>query len=242
LGPLKCTSAAENRIPTVAKTVTLRFRLRVLCVLHKRCRSDYAIRWVRSRQPDKPFFLYLSHKAVHSDFVPADRHRGKYDAEQFAPPATFPETPANYRDKPMWLKNQRNSGHGVDFAYNLDRFDLGAYYKRYCETLLAVDENLGRLLDCLEQRGLDSRTPLDAVPAVAAPWFAGAAGGGQYRHCPHAARRGGGSARGRDGRAKLPTAGPRRGDAAETRSRPTFPLRHRDRAEQAPLPDSFFAD
>lgn len=54
----------------------------------------------------------------------------------------------------MWLKNQRNSRHGVDFAYNLDDFDLEAYYKRYCETLLAVDENLGRLMQCLKRKTL----------------------------------------------------------------------------------------
>ena len=41
----------------------------------------------------------------------------------------------------MWLKNQRNSRHGVDFAYNLPDFDLNNYYLRYCETLLAVDDH-----------------------------------------------------------------------------------------------------
>jgi len=52
----------------------------------------------------------------------------------------------------MWLKNQRNSRHGVDFAYNLEDFDLSAYYRRYCETLLAVDESLGRIMQYLEDK------------------------------------------------------------------------------------------
>ena len=44
--------------------------------------TDFALEWLRGREGGKPFFLYLSHKAVHSDFVPADRHRGRYaDAE-----------------------------------------------------------------------------------------------------------------------------------------------------------------
>ena len=38
--------------------------------------TDYAIDWLDNRDSDKPFFIYVSHKAVHADFVPADRHRG----------------------------------------------------------------------------------------------------------------------------------------------------------------------
>ena len=96
--------------------------------------------------------LYVSHKAVHSDFVAADRHSGTYRDQQMPIPVTLANTAENYTGKPMWLKNQRNSRHGVDFAYNLPDFDLNAYYQRYCETLLAVDENLGRVIDWLESR------------------------------------------------------------------------------------------
>jgi N-acetylglucosamine-6-sulfatase len=60
----------------------------------------------------------------------------------------------NFRNKPRWLQDQRNSRHGVDFAYNLPDFDLNAYYTRYCETLLAIDENLGRLFKLLKERDL----------------------------------------------------------------------------------------
>ncbi len=114
--------------------------------------TDYAITWLRQRKDNRPYVLFLSHKAVHSDFVPADRHRGKYANKTVRKPRTLDDTNENYRDKPMWLKNQRNSRHGVDFAYNLKDFDLSAYYRRYCETLLAVDESLGRILQYLENK------------------------------------------------------------------------------------------
>jgi N-acetylglucosamine-6-sulfatase len=114
--------------------------------------TDYALAWLRKRKDNRPYMLFLSHKAVHSDFVPADRHRGKYANKIMPQPRTLDDTRENYRDKPMWLKNQRNSRHGVDFAYNLKDFDLSAYYSRYCETLLAVDESLGRILQYLEDR------------------------------------------------------------------------------------------
>jgi N-acetylglucosamine-6-sulfatase len=56
----------------------------------------------------------------------------------------------------MWVQNQRNSWHGVDFPYHSD-LDVGEYYKRYAETLLGVDDSVGRVLDALRQRGqLDS--------------------------------------------------------------------------------------
>jgi len=109
--------------------------------------TDYALDWLKGNSGKKPFMLYLSHKAVHSDFVAADRHIGKYkDKQRFD--AVSPE---NQEEKPMWLINQRNSRHGADFAYNLPDFDLNKYYQRYCETLLAVDENLGRIMQWVEQ-------------------------------------------------------------------------------------------
>jgi len=112
--------------------------------------TDYALAWLRQRKDERPYILFLSHKAVHSDFVPADRHRGRYASKLMPKPPTLDNTPRNYQDKPMWLKNQRNSRHGVDFAYNLKDFDLAAYYRRYCEALLAVDDSLGMILRYLE--------------------------------------------------------------------------------------------
>jgi N-acetylglucosamine-6-sulfatase len=116
--------------------------------------TDYSLDWLDNREHEgkKPFFLYISHKAVHADFVAADRHLGRYKGKKLPLPPTFPDSAENYHKKPRWLKDQRNSRHGVDFAYNLPDFDLDAYYIRYCETLLAVDEGLGRILDKLEER------------------------------------------------------------------------------------------
>ena len=122
--------------------------------------TDYALNWLRSRNLDSPFFLTVSHKAVHADFVPADRHKGRYKDKKLTLPKTFAKSGKSFRNKPRWLRDQRNSRHGVDFAYNLEGFDLNAYYIRYCETLLAVDENLGRIFDFLVERDLLDSTLL----------------------------------------------------------------------------------
>ena len=68
-------------------------------------------------------------------------------------PRFYWETPEQYADKPMWVKNQRNSWHGVEFAYH-NNLSIDTYYKSYCETLLAVDESVGRVLDFLRERKL----------------------------------------------------------------------------------------
>ncbi len=111
--------------------------------------TDYALDWLGKRDPKKPWMLHLAHKAVHSEFIPAPRHAGKYDKETFRYPASMKRGVAG---RPMWVENQRNSWHGVDYAYH-GRLDIGDYYKRYMETLLAVDEGLARIMDLLERRG-----------------------------------------------------------------------------------------
>jgi N-acetylglucosamine-6-sulfatase len=110
--------------------------------------TDHALDWMKSLPKQQPFFLYLSHKAVHSEFVPADRHAGRYKDKPLPEPASR----TRHEHAPMWVQNQRNSWHGIDFPYHSD-LDVADYYRRYCETLLAVDESVGRVLAALRERG-----------------------------------------------------------------------------------------
>ena len=119
--------------------------------------TDYCIDWLNARDRDKPFFAYLSHKAVHAEFLPAERHRGVYRDAEVKPPVTQADTEENYRGKPRWVKDQRNSWHGVDFPYH-STLDVAEYYRRYCETLLAVDESLGRVMQILADQGVLDET------------------------------------------------------------------------------------
>ncbi|HEY8549269.1 MAG TPA: sulfatase [Vicinamibacterales bacterium] len=114
--------------------------------------TDYAIEWLKARPDDKPFFLYLSHKGVHAEFIPAERHKGRYAKAPVKPPESQTFPPELEAKRPMWVRNQRNSWHGVDFPYH-STLDVAEYYRRYAETLLAVDESIGRVLDYLRERG-----------------------------------------------------------------------------------------
>ncbi|BBM72565.1 sulfatase family protein [Rhodothermus marinus] len=120
--------------------------------------TDYAIEWLRERAADgAPFFLYLSHKAVHAEFEPAERYAGRYAGVAIPYPPTMANTESNYRNKPHWVQAQRKSWHGVDYAYH-GQFDFDTFYRRYAETLLALDESISRVLDFLEQSGLAENT------------------------------------------------------------------------------------
>ena len=120
--------------------------------------TDYAVDWLKKQKPaEKPFFLYLSHKAVHAPFVPAPQDDGRFANLPFTPPATEADTPANYFNKPRWLRDQRNSWHGVDFPYH-SSLDIERYYKRYCETLCEMDRSIGRVLQQLKDMGIDKDT------------------------------------------------------------------------------------
>lgn len=119
--------------------------------------NRFALEWLRGRDGREPFFLYLSHKAVHADFVPAKRHEELYGRESITLPKSIADTPENYAGKPMWVKNQRNSWHGVDFPYH-STLDVVDYKLRYNQTVRAVDDGIGAILAHLEQRGMLDNT------------------------------------------------------------------------------------
>ena len=120
--------------------------------------TDYAMNWLeKQRDPSKPFFLYLSHKAVHSDPLPPPRYAHQYDGVTFRLPASAANTPQNYAGKPMWVYNQRNTWHGIDFFYNSD-MKMTEYLRYYYSTLSAVDDSVGRVMAYLKKHGLEKDT------------------------------------------------------------------------------------
>ena len=120
--------------------------------------TDSAISWLEAqRNQSAPFFLYLSHKAVHAEFEPSPRHQGRFAGERIPYPESMANTVNNYREKPRWVEEQRNSWHGVDYMFH-GQFDFDTFYRRYAETLLGLDEGVGRVLDFLDRSGLARNT------------------------------------------------------------------------------------
>ncbi len=119
--------------------------------------TEYAVDWLDQQPDDQPFMLYLSHKAVHAEFMPAPRHLDRYKDAELKYPPTYAYTETNYQNKPRWVKEQRNGWHGVDYMYH-GQMDFDTFYRRYCESLLALDESIGKVLDTLEEKGLSDNT------------------------------------------------------------------------------------
>ncbi len=126
--------------------------------------TQLAIQWLGEERPqDRPFFLYLSFKAVHYPFQPAKRHQGRYRSAPINYPETMARTERNYLTQPRWVRDRRYSIHGIDHmetgAFDKDPVpDFDELYHSYCETVHSLDENVGRLLDFLDQQSLTDDT------------------------------------------------------------------------------------
>jgi arylsulfatase A-like enzyme len=119
--------------------------------------TEYVLDWLENRESDKPFFLYVGHKAPHHGFEPAPRHKGRYANAEIDYPATMADTEENYAGKPEWLEEQRDSMHGVDYLFR-GSTEFDDLYRRYSETLLALDEGIGQVIDYLDTSGLAEET------------------------------------------------------------------------------------
>lgn len=143
--------------------------------------TENAIGWIKEQPKEKPFFVYLSHKGVHAEFMPARKYRGIYANEPIPYPSTinltatdssivygntaFAPTGAmakndstiNIADIPKWVREQRYSWHGVDYPYH-GTIAFNDFYRSYCETLLSIDESIGSVMNYLKESGQDKNT------------------------------------------------------------------------------------
>ncbi|MCB1740205.1 MAG: arylsulfatase, partial [Gammaproteobacteria bacterium] len=117
------------------------------------------IKELRAASPDKPFFLYIAHNAVHAPLQskPADlaRYRGRYDAgwtevraARFARQKTMGLIPEDTRLPPS--DPRVPPWQDTDPA---DRALFARHMETYAAMLDCVDQNMGKLVAFLEQLG-----------------------------------------------------------------------------------------
>ena len=120
--------------------------------------TRYALDFLKQQESsDEPFFLYLSHKAVHGDFIPEEKYRGKFANKPFAPAKSAQSVKGNSLNRPRWLLDQRNSWHGIDFPLHTDE-SVEQIYKSYCEALCSVDDSIGAVMEQLKKMGILDET------------------------------------------------------------------------------------
>jgi len=134
--------------------------------------TKHTIDWLKKRDQQKPFFVYLSHKAVHHEWKAAQKQKGMYDKELIPAAETLYQyvsgkqtEPARHERKhgreyfgnqaiPDWVKSRAYSWHGALH----DEEEWPDIFRRYCETLTSMDETIGELMAYLKATGLDKET------------------------------------------------------------------------------------
>ena len=122
--------------------------------------TDYAIDFIR-RQHQKPFLVYLAHKAIHPEvkqnddgsvnlsdaelFIPAERHRTLYDG------VSIPRRP-NYKRAPDGKRSlERRIGDLAPLGPGTATGDKSILDRQ--RSLAAIEEGVGKILETLKQAG-----------------------------------------------------------------------------------------
>jgi arylsulfatase A-like enzyme len=129
--------------------------------------TDLSLDWLDGRDRDRPFLLFLHHKAPHRHWEPDERHATMYDDVEIPYPPTFDDDYANRsraaRDAkmriddltPFDLKGDPPEGMEGD---ELKRWRYQRYIKDYLACVASVDDNVGRVLDYLDAEGIAENT------------------------------------------------------------------------------------
>lgn len=137
--------------------------------------TDVSLAWLKKRDTSKPFCLMIHHKAPHAPHDPAPRHKDLFKGTVFPEPANLLDeyqgrAPEAIADKLVWSRMVQanpmdintpdvkvkplftgNRTHDTRLAYQ-------AYMRGYLSLVATLDEDVGRVLDYLEQSGLAANT------------------------------------------------------------------------------------
>jgi arylsulfatase A-like enzyme len=130
--------------------------------------TDFSLDFLKNRPAGKPFFLMCHHKAPHRPWEPDAKHAQLFENVQIPEPPTFDDDystrsdaareatmridrdlqPSDYKRKPP---------PGLTAA-ELKKWKYQRYMRDYLACIASVDDNIGRLLDYLDQSGLTANT------------------------------------------------------------------------------------
>jgi arylsulfatase A-like enzyme len=130
--------------------------------------TDLSLDWLRKRDKNRPFFLCCHYKAPHREWNPAPRNAGMFKNDTIPEPATLLD---DYKGRSKAIGSVKMRV-GEDFLERdletkiptdlprdeLRKWAYQRYMKRYLACAFGMDENVGRLLDFLQQEGLAEDT------------------------------------------------------------------------------------
>ncbi|MBT4401862.1 MAG: sulfatase [Bacteroidetes bacterium] len=130
--------------------------------------TDLSIDWLKNRKSDKPFCLMVHHKAPHSPHHPDSTHANMYEDVVLPEPATLYDDWATRSEAENMTEFSKiadcNYPEYKDLVESIP--DLGErtrimyqeYMKGYIRLVASLDENIGRLLNHVDQAGLKEKT------------------------------------------------------------------------------------
>lgn len=130
--------------------------------------GDQALTFLRDRPKDKPFCLLYQFKSPHRAWFPAARFEKAFEDAEIPVPRTFEDRlagrPEALRQAEMAIADMPDfKDRGVPESLPREerkRKNLQLLVKNYYRVLLSVDENVGRVLDFLDQNGLSENTAI----------------------------------------------------------------------------------
>lgn len=130
--------------------------------------TDMSLDWLKGRDPNKPFCMLTHHKAPHRSWEPDEKHAHMYDDEDIPIPPTFDDDYANRSraasearmriDRDLTDQDLKEPVPKGLSAEEEKRWKYQRYIKDYLRCIASIDDNIGRLLDYLDEEGLTDNT------------------------------------------------------------------------------------
>lgn len=130
--------------------------------------TDVSLDWLKNRNKEKPFMLMYHHKAPHRPWIPDEKHASMYEDVDIPEPYSFYD---DYEGKAQAAKEATmridrdllKRDVKADPPEGLSDKELKSwYYQRYIKDYLrcvaSIDDNVGRVLDYLEEEGIAENT------------------------------------------------------------------------------------
>lgn len=130
--------------------------------------TDFSIDFLKNRPKDKPFFLMCHNKAPHRPWQPDAKHAAQFANKEIPEPATFNDDYKNRSsaaaeatmriDRDLRPTDVKETPPPRLSAAELKHWKYERYMRDYLACIASVDDNLGRLLDYLDETGLSKNT------------------------------------------------------------------------------------
>ena len=130
--------------------------------------TDLCLDWLKQRDVERPFCMLYHHKAPHRPWYPDEKHAHMYLNDDVPEPATLQDD-YRHRAQAAEVAAMRVGVHmdSTDMKceipddmpeHALRKWAYQRYIKDYLRVVASIDDNVGRLLDYLDEAGLADNT------------------------------------------------------------------------------------